>query len=44
MRCALIAETGRARRAPFLINAHLAHVKCVKRYVKKNHSNFLYFF
>jgi len=35
MRCALIAATGRARRVPFLINAQVARVRCVKLCVKK---------
>jgi hypothetical protein len=38
MRCALIAVTGRARRAPLLINAQVARVRSVKLCVKKNNS------
>jgi hypothetical protein len=38
MFCALIAATGHARRVPFLINAQVARVRCVKLCVKKNNS------
>jgi hypothetical protein len=38
MCCALIAVTGRAMRAPFLINAQVARVRSVKLRVKKNNS------
>jgi hypothetical protein len=38
MRCALIVVTGRALRAPFLINVQVARVMSVKLCVKKNNS------